>query len=235
MMRIAWITLWLLLAAGHGAPAEAANADVQARLPNNHEQRGGLMALFAATVVEGGGGSRKSPIAVVDVSEEFPGQYIAPGRIKPGRQEAVFRIIASSQLEAERSFETPMNATRIIAFGDPGPPLVIYANHMYADTETNRAALSMGRMPPPSAAWSVPLFFASLGLAVIGVFVPWLSLRFGVLSLAAAVVLWIAYEATIPRQVNIRVDLLLLLPVMLAAAISLVAAAVKKRPGPSSQ
>jgi hypothetical protein len=41
------------------------------------------------------------------------------------------------------------NGTRIIAFGDAGPPLVVYANYVFADTEANRANVTLGGPPSP--------------------------------------------------------------------------------------
>jgi len=80
----------------------------------------------------------------------------------------MFRIIASSQSEANRGFRVPANGTRIIAFGDPrGSALVVYANHVFADTEANQAAIMGGRAPAASLAFQFPLFLGVLGFAPI--------------------------------------------------------------------
>ena len=152
------------------------------------------------------------------------------GRIRLGRQRARFLVLAASREDEGRGFETPPNGTRIIAFGDAGPPLVVYANYVFADTEANRANVALGRAAPESAAWQGPLFFASMLAAFIAIFLPWFSVTFGATALALGIALYIAYENTIPRQVDIRVDLLPLFAVMLAAAISLLTAiATRKR------
>jgi hypothetical protein len=227
-MPLMRIVLGLLLLAGC-AGARAGNADVRRELPRTHEQLGGLMVLFAATVVEGGGvggNNRNPPRVVLEVAEEFPKQHLAPGRVKPGRQAATFRIIASSKFEEERDFETPLNGTHIIAFGNAGDgPLVVYANHVFADTQENRANAMAGRGPAASAPLQGPLFFASLGIAFAAIFLAWFRVAFGAIALAASVALWLGYEAMLPKSVDIRVDLLVLFPMMLAAAVSLAFAA----------
>ena len=234
-MRMMWTALCLFLATAgcvRDEPSGLGNGGVQNELPRTNTQLGGGLPLFAATVVEGGGvrgTNNKVPDVVLDIHEEFGKQLIPPGRIMLGRQVARFVFLAASQEEA-RSFETPPNGTRIIAFGDAGPPLVVYANYVFADTEANRANVTLGRAEPESTAWQGPLFFASLGVAFIAIFLPWVSRTLGAAAFALSIALSIGYENTVPRQTDIRVDLLLLVPVMLAAAISLVAAMTKGKP-----
>ena len=209
---------------------------VQTELPRTNTQLGGGLPLFAATVVEGGGvrGSNRSnrsvPEVLLDVREQFGQQHVPPGRITLGQQRARFVFLAASREDEARGFNTPPNGTRIIAFGSAGPPLVVYANYVFADTDANRANVTLGRAAPESAAWQAPLFFASLFLAFIAIFLPWVSVRFGGTALALSIVSWLAYESTIPRQVNIRVDLLPLLAVMLTATISLLSAMATRKP-----
>jgi hypothetical protein len=208
-------------------------AGVQDELSRTNPQLGGGLPLFAATVLEGGGvrGSNNNvPEVMLDVREEFGKQQIPPGRITLGQQRARFLFLAASREDEGRGFETPPNGTRIIAFGNPGPPLVVYANYVFADSDANRANVTLGRAAPESAAWQAPLFFASLLLAFIAIFLPWFSVTIGATALALSIALYIAYETTIPRQVDIRVDLLPLAAVMLAATISLLAAIATRKP-----
>ena len=102
---------------------------------------------------------------------------------------------------------------------------MVYANYVFADTEANRANVALGRAAPESAALQAPLFFATM-LAFMAIFLPWFSVTFGATAFAVTIALYIAYESTIPRQMDIRVDLLPLFAVMGAAAISLLAAIV---------
>jgi hypothetical protein len=235
-MRMMWAALCLLLATAgcvRDEPRRLGNGGVQNELPRTNKQLGGGLPLFAATVVEGGGvrgSNNRVPEVVLDIHEELGKQLIPPGRIMLGQQHARFVFLAASQDEEARGFETPPNGTRIIAFGDAGPPLVVYANYVFADTEANRANVTLGRAEPESTAWQEPLFFASLGVAFIAIFLPWVSVTLGATAFALSIALSIGYESTIPRQTDIRVDLLLLVPVMLAAAISLLAAMTKRKP-----
>jgi hypothetical protein len=234
-MRIPTLGLWLL------AAALGARAELLTDLSRSHDQLGGGLALFAATIVEGGGakGSNNNPPrAIIEVSEEFSRQHLAPGRISIGKQEAVFRLLASSAAEERQGFEVPANGTRLIAFGDPArPPLIVYVNHLFADTPASRASIAAGRMQPSTVYEAssarnriqMALFAGSLGAAFGSIFLPWLRIRYGVIGVAVSVALWLAYETQIPTQVNIRVDLVILLPMILAALISTVFAAANKR------
>lgn len=224
------LVLFLFLMAGCAeARPGPGNADVQRELLRSHEQLGGGMVLFAARVVEGGGvaGNNKNPPQVVlEVGEEFPKQYLPPGRVKLGKQGATFRILGHSLVEEERDFETPLNGTHFIAFGSGGDgPLVVYANFVFADTQENRASAMAGRKPAASEPLQGPLFLTSVGIAFAAIFLAWFRVAFGAIALAASLALWLGYEAILPKNVNIRVDLLLLFPVLLAAVISLVFAA----------
>lgn len=231
-MRTPQIALCLALAASCLAQAaDTANAAVQRDLPRTHPQLGGGLALFAATVVEGGGvkASARDPRPVVlDVSREFEKQHVAPGRVKLGRQAVTWAAFEAPLGRDARDFESPTNGTRIIAFADPsGGTLKVYGELVFVDTEANRSNASLGRAAREEPWFQAPLFFASLGLAFLAVFLAWYEVKYGVIALAASVALWIGYEATIPTQVNIRVDLVLLFPVMLAAAISAAAAGIR--------
>ena len=76
-MRVTRIVLCLLVATGC-AEEQSDYPAVRDELSRTHEQLGGGLALFAATVVEGGGvkGSDSKPQQVVlDVSKSFPRQY----------------------------------------------------------------------------------------------------------------------------------------------------------------
>lgn len=232
-MRIAACML-LAIALGD-AHAEYGNADVQPELAATHARLGGNWPVFAATVVEGGGvkASNKNPPSVVlDVAEEFPSQRYAPGRVKIGKQAATFQVIGGSPAEAERDFETPLNGTRIIAFGDARGPLVVYADMIFADTPRNRARVLAGKQPAASESWQAPLFWGSLAIAFVAVFLAWYRVGFGGIALGASVILWLAYEAVLPQKADyIRLDLVLLFPVFIAAAVSLaVSAAIKRKP-----
>jgi hypothetical protein len=231
-MRLPRIALCLLLAASGCVEARTRgpNADVRPELPRTLEHLGGGLALFAATVVAGGGvrASAKDPRpVVVDVSREFEKQNAAPGRVKLGKQTVTWTGFEAPRNQEEQDFESPVNGTRIIAFGDPSSgSLKVYGNMVFADTEANRANASLGRAPREDPWIQGPLFVASLGLAFIAIFVPWFNVKLGVSALAVSVALWMAYEMTIPRQVDIRVDLVFLFPVLIAAAISITAAGI---------
>ncbi|PYR65418.1 MAG: hypothetical protein DMF88_19965, partial [Acidobacteria bacterium] len=93
----------------------------------------------------------------------------------------------------------------------------------------NRANVALGRAAPESAALQAPLFFATMLAAFMAIFLPWFSVTFGATAFAVTIALYIAYESTIPRQMDIRVDLLPLFAVMGAAAISLLAAIVTRK------
>ncbi len=229
MTRVTRIVVCLVLATGC-AEETSDYPDVRQELPNTHRQLGGGMALFAATVVDGGGAKGKSgnpPHVVLDVSKEFSGQFVAPGRVKLGRQDVTFRIISSSQSEENRGFRVPANGTRIIAFGDAtGSALVVYANHVFADTEANQAAIMGGRAPAASLAFQFPLFLGVLGFAFAAIFLAWFRVKYGVIALAVSIALWVGYESTIPIQ-TIRIDLLIIAPLVLAATISVGVAAAR--------
>lgn len=240
-MRVMPIMLCLLLAAGCDEERSGPNADMRSELSRTNEQLGGLTVLFAATVVEGGGvkGNNKNPPQVVlDVSKEFPGQHVATGRLKLGKQNATFRIIASSQFEADRDFEVPLNGTRIIAFGWTGAPgkleggpLTVYANDVFADTEANHANATLGRAPRKDPWFQLPFFFASVAFAFAAIFAVWFRVKYGMIALAVSIAFWLGYEVTVP-SFSIRIDLLILFPFMLAAFISAMIAAVHEEPTP---
>ena len=229
-LRATGIAFCLLLAAGCARDLPPRNSAMQPQLPRSHRQLAGGMALFAATVVEGGGvrtANRKQPQVVVDVSREFPGQLRPPGRVKLGQQTAAFQIIGSTERESEADFEIPPNGTRIIAFGEPGGKgLVVYANLVFADTDANQAAVLAGRGPAAGAAYEGPLFLGALGFAFAAIFVGWLRVRYGVIALAVSIGCWLGYETTVSSQA-IRVDLLILLPLVAAATISVGVAAAR--------
>jgi hypothetical protein len=88
--------------------------------------------------------------------------------------------------------------------------------------------VALGRAPPQSAPSQTPLFFGSLAVAFIAIFLPWFSVTGGAAAVAVSIALFIGYENTIPSQVDIRVDLLFLVPLMVAAAISLVVAVMTR-------
>jgi len=69
------------------------------------------------------------------------------------------------------------------------------------------------------------LFLASLALAFAAVFLAWFRVKFGVIAIGLSIACWLGYESTIPAHVNIRVDLIILLPFLLAAIISTAVAA----------
>src|SRR5205085_4863729 len=149
-MRMTWPALCLLLATTACMPEEPTrlpSGGVQNELPRTNPQLGGGLPLFAATVVEGGGvrgSNTRIPDVMLDVREEFGNQHFPPGSITLGQQRARFLILAASSEDEGRGFATPPNGTRIIAFGNAGPPLVVYANYVFADTEANRANVALG-------------------------------------------------------------------------------------------
>jgi hypothetical protein len=135
--------------------------------------------------------------------------------------------MGSSQREEERDFQIPANGMRIIAFGDPArSPLVVYADHVFADTGTNRAAATLGRGPAAGQASETPLFLGALGFAFAAIFLAWSRVTFGLVALAVSIALWLGYETTVSSQA-IRVDLVILVPLVVAAAISIGIAAAR--------
>lgn len=222
------LVLLVVLAACEDRRARVANADVQKEFSPSQGPLGGNLRLIAATIVEGGGrrGSAKDPPSVViDVSPEFAGGAL------PGKQSVTWTALGGSRYDEQWEFETPINGTRIIAFATDSPGgLKVLANHVYVDTEANRAAASKGGAPsyrePP---FQLPLFIASLGIAFAAAFLAWFRVKYGVIALGVSVALWLGYETTISRQTNIRVDLVILWPFMIAALISILAAASYER------
>jgi hypothetical protein len=217
------LVLLVVLAACDDRRLRVANADVQKEFSPSQGPLGGGLRLIAATVVEGGGrrGSAKDPPSVViDISPEFAGGAL------PGKQSVTWTAPGGSRHDEQWEFETPTNGTRIIAFATDSPSgLRVLANHVYADTELNRAAASKGAVPsyrePP---FQLPLFIASLGIAFAAAFLAWFRVKYGVIALGVSIALWLGYETTISTQTNIRVDLVILWPFMLAALISIICA-----------
>jgi hypothetical protein len=206
-------------------------AETKPELTTAHEQLGGGLALFAATVVEGGGAKvnyRNPHQAVLDISEEFPKQWIASGRIPTGKQSVMFTSITGREHDG-LNFEIPANGSRIIAFGDPKTPggLDVYANLIYSDTQASRAAVASGRAPLKQSAWQGPLFFATIAAALAAIFLVWIRIEAGLVALVASIALLRAYESTIPAHIDIRVDYLLFVPLIVIAVISLLIATVR--------
>jgi len=223
-MRMMRIVLCLLLAAGCSSErTRGPNADVQKEFSPGQGPLGGHSRLIAAAVVEGGGhrGSAKDPPSVViDVSPEFAGGAV------PGRQTVTWTALRRSGYDEQWEFETPMNGTRIIAFAIDAPGgLEVLANHVYADTEANRAAASKGGAAHRGSWLQLPLFIASVGIAFAAAFLAWFRVKYGVIALGVSIASWLGYETTISTQTNIRVDLVILFPFLIAAVVSVIAAA----------
>lgn len=193
--------------------------------------------LFAATIVEGGGhraSAKDAPVVVIDVSQELGGQHVAPGRMPLGKQSATWTILAASSRDELQEFETPMNGTRILAFATHSSGrLMVLADHVYMDTDANRAVAAAGRAVRGAPWFQLPLFLAAIAIAFAAAFLAWFRVRYGVIALGVSVASWLAYETTISRQTNIRVDLVILFPFLIAAAISIIAAAAYEWRTPS--
>ena len=227
-MRLMPIVLALLLAAGcFPERPRGPNADVKRELSaHNPHLRGGLI-VFEANVLEGGG-KAVTPLhpvpVVIDVTSVFPERRGAAARMAPGRQAVLWKATGSGD---EPTFETPVDGTSIIAIASTaGEQIQVLADEVYLDTQENRAVAIGPLAAPTGASWQGPLFLGSLAIAFFTVFLPWYRLKYGGIGLAASIVLWLAYEVTVPTQ-SIRVDLLILGPFLLAAIASVATAAVQ--------
>ena len=193
-MRVTRIVVCLVLATGC-AEESSDYPDVRAELSRTHEQLGGGMALFAATVVEGGGvkGSGARPQQVVlDVSREFPGQWVAPGRVKLGT--------ADRDIPHYRGF-AKRREPRVQGSGER------HAHHRVWRRDRQRAGrLRQSRVrrhgnkpggcdgrpcAGPGVAYQFPLFLGALGFAFAAVFLAWSRVKFGLIALAVSIALWL--------------------------------------------
>ena len=73
------------------------------------------------------------------------------------------------------------------------------------------------------------VFVASIGAAFASIFLPWFRVSYGAIGIAISVALWLAFEVQIPREMNIRFELVFLFAMMLAAVISTVFAAASAK------
>ena len=103
----------------------------------------------------------------------------------------------------------------------------MYANYIYTDTQASRAAVASGRAPLKQSAWQGPLFFASIAAALAAIFLAWIRVEAGLAALVVSIALLMAYNSTIPAWIDIRIDLVLVVPLIVIAVISLLIATVR--------
>ena len=213
------------------AASAVASGELPAEFPPHFWGHSTGLAAFAGMVVEGGGQSvarAETLEGVLQVDAVLP-TFRTPEQppLRTGSQKVMFRALAIHDPKVT-TFETPPNGSRVIGFGVPDAPpdglLLVYADHLYADTPALRAVFEVNTQPFTRNPWQGRFFYALMifaGCALVGA---WIHLEMGAVLLAASFLSWAGYESTLSPHANIRLDLMVILPIVALACVSVLLA-----------